>query len=160
MPLPIDEQLSHLKSFAVGRGRLVVQMFAALTGILLALGIAGIGDRLIDCLAAAGAGVTTFGIRKTRRLAERAWAAYDAGISERLEVEIIIETWAEGETLKGALTARDGTRWQMRFAKPVGWVPAEGRETANVFFGPGDVPALIIFADGILYPESDPRRAP
>lgn len=104
-----------------------------------------------------------FGMWHTARRLEpvlrRARYALDLGRTARGTVHVTIT--GEGEDVVHEARARDlgGRDWTFRF-KPQGWQPAAGEHAAELrFCDEVDWPAIVLTADGIIYPSDEPKRA-
>jgi hypothetical protein len=83
--------------------------------------------------------------------------AYDTLRPVAGEVEIEVTTWSDSDSYHAMVCEPGQPAWTYPFM-PQGWTPVAGRYPARIWrAAPGQPPALVAVADGILVPRTTPK---
>jgi len=163
--MSVDEQIEEL--IQTGYGETLNHVRRGAIAITCGLVLAGAftGNFVFYGIAAAAALICVALWKITPHIHNAARGLKD-GMRQEGSVEISILQWTDAEsnrheTYRGLVLIDQRPAWQMEFASPGGWQPAEGTYPAQIVFLIGvDWPVAILTAEGLLYPAARPKRAP
>ena len=156
-PLPIEEQIKTLQQISSHKLQ-GGMLWVSLAAIFILLGLAIIFHETVLAVLTAAPAMIAFATFATGRYISNAYQAWQTGKNERAILVLKIDEWSDSKNFVGQITARDIV-WEMTFCPPLGWTPQPGEYKVSAYFcDKAEWPSLIMTDEGILYPQSKPKK--